>query len=327
MPYRRFFNWTLVRVLLVITILAVGVQTEPMQPANAQTDGHQIFLPLISSQTGGISYPSDMIVVDHTSIALFDSIPDQYIQAAIQLDSLFRHASVGDNINLGLHCLMNNMDYFEEEFRRRQRPASCDSGLTPGEIFYNARYDRTRWVFEFHYPPPGQNPPWWDKLNLFINRVDGLPGNSPYDVVAFKFGYVDSQVNHPIDTFFFARNPNDPYTDVADLEAMIERHPNKVVVLWTMGLARTVGTSISTNFNNQLRNYAIQARLPLMDIADIQSHDPDGNPCVDIEGRGEPALCPHYANPIDGGHLSARGMQRMAKAYWVLMARLAGWNP
>ncbi len=28
MPYRRFFSWTLVRALLVITILAAGVQAE-----------------------------------------------------------------------------------------------------------------------------------------------------------------------------------------------------------------------------------------------------------------------------------------------------------
>jgi hypothetical protein len=314
--------WSLMAVFLIAAFFPIHAQAETPGPNDTVIqDNTIVFLPLIQNGPGGggIPYPTSLIVIDHRSIASFDHIPDQYIQAAIQIDSLFRHASVGNNIHNGLDCLMN---------RNQPRPNSCDAGLSPGEIFYNSRYDRTRWHFEFHSPPPGQNPPWWDKLNFFVNRVDGLPQNTPYDVVAFKFGYVDSQPNHPIDTAFFARNPNDPYSGIEDLEALRNRHSNKVIVIWTMGLARSVGTSISTNFNNQLRTYAAQnpTRFPLMDVADIQSHDPNGNPCYDNQGRGLPALCSQYTNETNGGHLNARGMQRMAKAYWVLMARLAGWN-
>lgn len=319
MKLTRLMSWGMLLVFLAAAVFPISVQAEGETPQYATIhDDTFIFLPLvIGTEEPVITYPTDMIIVDHRSIALFDSIPDQYIQAAIQLDSLFRHASVGGNINQGLDCLMN---------RTQPRPNYCDSGLSPSEIFYDPKYDRTNWDFEFHQPPPRQNPGWWNKVTLFIDRVDGLPANS-YDVVAFKFGYVDAITGSLVDDAFFARNPNDPYPGIEDLEALQTRHPNKVVVHWTLGLARAVGTVDSTNFNTQLRAYASQNRVPLMDIADIQSYSPNGTPCTDVEGRGLPALCADYTTEQVGGHLNARGTQRMAKAYWILMAQLAGWQP
>src|SRR4030095_16892028 len=53
--------------------------------------------------------PSDLhaqgIVVDHTSLGLFDRIPDQYLQAARNLRFLFMVRSVGANTNDALSCL------------------------------------------------------------------------------------------------------------------------------------------------------------------------------------------------------------------------------
>ena len=41
-----------------------------------------------------------------------------------------------------------------------------------------------------------------------------------------------------------------------------------------------------------------------------------------------PAICQHYTRETDGGHLGNPdvGKIRLAKAFWVLMARIAGWN-
>jgi hypothetical protein len=38
-------------------------------------------------------------------------------------------------------------------------------------------------------------------------------------------------------------------------------------------------------------------------------------------------MCDEYTEEVVAGHLNALGKQRMAKAVWVLMARLAGWTP
>jgi hypothetical protein len=81
-------------------------------------------------------------------------------------------------------------------------------------------------------------------------------------------------------------------------------------------------------------------------VADILSHDPSGAPCYDNrdgvyfsngnqsenypnDGINRLAICPHYTTELDGGHLGSvsTGKIRVAKAFWVLMAQIAGWRP
>lgn len=74
----------------------------PQAPTGPMT----LYLPNVFRQSAVTNAPN-RIVVDHNSVDLFNSIPDQYIQAAGQIHQLFRHASVGNNISNGLDCLMN----------------------------------------------------------------------------------------------------------------------------------------------------------------------------------------------------------------------------
>jgi len=257
------------------------------------------------------------IIIDHRSVDKFEHIPDNYIQAASNLRLLFRHASVGQNINDGLDCMMNNFE---------KRPHRCDRDVPPGEISFDNKYDRSNWTFEFHRPPPGQNPGWWNKVNFFVERIDNLSPNETYDVASFKFGYVDAVPgSNIVDEFFSSESDND-LSGIQDLEALEARHPDMTFVLWSLCLARSVGTAESDNFNQKLRDYVNANGKILMDIADIQSHRPDGSPCIDNNGQGHEALCQEYTQEVNGGHLNARGQQRMAKAVWVLMAALAGWD-
>ncbi len=274
--------------------------------------------PSVSHTATSTSPPGtqDGFIVDHNSIDLFSQIPDQFIDAAAQIDSLFRHASVGNNVDNGLNCLMNNFP---------SRPYYCDSGLEPEEIFYDQRYDRSNWVFEFH-ASTNLNPGWWNKTNYFIDRINNLASDEHYDAVAFKFGYVDGTDDLLIDNKFFSNDPDDNLPSIDELETLQATHPDKNLILWTMSLARAVGTVGSDSFNQQMRAYAAAHNKILMDIAAIQSHRPDGTLCFDNAGNGIPALCDEYTNEVNGGHLNALGMQRMAKAYWILMAKLAGWD-
>jgi hypothetical protein len=259
----------------------------------------------------------DGILVNHTSLALFDQIPVEYIQAASAIHLLFRHASVGANISNGLDCLMNKV---------QPRPSFCDRNLPEEDIFYDPIYNRDNWHFEIHNPPSGLNPGWERKVTLFIERVDGLGGAEDYDVVSYKFGYVDGVAGTTIDDYFYNDDPNDNHPGITDLEALEARHPDKLVVYWTMGLAR-LSSADSDNLNTQARTYAAANDKPLMDIAAIESHLPDGTPCYDNQNQGHEAICDEYTEELNGGHLNALGMQRMAKAYWVLVAQIAGWVP
>jgi len=147
------------------------------------------------------------------------------------------------------------------------------------------------------------------------------------------------------ETGFFADNP-DRY-DIYDLEAFIIQHPDNIYFHWTTSLARAIGSQVATDFNNQMRDYVTKNNLILFDMADIESHTDLGVPCYDNrdgteycnqvgncennpdDGKDLPAICQDYTTETDGGHLGSvsSGAIQLAKAYWVLMARIAGWNP
>ena len=305
--------------LLLVFSLFQSTTNSSAQPQGDEvpvtpTDTITIFMPMISTSNGLQTNPQNGIIINHQSVALFDSIPDSYIQAASRMKLLFRHASVGNNIDNGLNCMMDKI---------QPRPTYCDTDIPPSSIVYDPKYNRDLWDFEFHLPPPSQNPGWWEKVTLFTDRVDDM--QIDYDVVAFKFGYVDAYPGSEIDNVFFANNASSPYPSIEDMEALEARHSDKVIAYWTIGLARLT-YSESQNFNRQMRSYATQHGKVLMDFADIESHRPDGIPCYDNGGNGVEALCQEYTEEINGGHLNALGTQRMAKAIWVFMARLAGWD-
>lgn len=265
---------------------------------------------VVTSEASG-----EYLVIDHTSIELFDKIPDEYIEAASKLSMLFRHASVGWNISIGLDCLMDV----------QPRRPYCNRGVPADERVADVKYDWTNWTFEYHQPPPEQNPGWYNKVSLFIERINSMSADETFDYVGFKLGYVDAIEGSDIDEVFFTPS-NSTYPTITDLENLEAQRPDINFIYWTIALARSIGTADSDSYNQQLRDYAHTHQKILMDIADIESHTPDGTPCYDSAGVGHEALCDEYTDESNGGHLNGYGSLRMAQAMWVMMARLAGWD-
>lgn len=289
--------------------------------------------------------PPDALVVDHTSVADFERIPDEFLVAAQELRMTYLDRSVGSNINDGLDCL----SYADE----RQAPSYCSrfehndpafSGDPDVEGWSRpGGYERSNWTFQ-SYSPDCASSNWSETVECFMQMMDSSIEN--YDVVSFQFTYLDVVENSTIANMpggFFWDNAD--ITDVYDLEAFEAQYPDKVFIYWTTSLARSIGTAESETFNNQMRQYAIENDKPLFDVADILSHDPVGNPCYDNrdgiryddgnniedfadDGHNYLAICPHYTTETEGGHLGSvsTGMLRTSKAFWVLMARIAGWD-
>ena len=145
-----------------------------------------------------------------------------------------------------------------------------------------------------------------------------------FDAVSYKLAYIVE--GSSIDDLFFNNDPEDGFPSIEDLEAMETRHPDKIMIYWTTPLARSIGTPDSLSFNQQMREYAITNNIILIDIADIESHAPDGSACFDVDDRGIEGMCDDYTNESRGGHPNAYGRLRLAKAVWVMMARLSGWD-
>lgn len=281
------------------------------------------------------AYSGTGFVINRNSVDLFDQIPPQYINAAANLRMLFIDRSVGSNINDGLTCLaFNSVNTAPSHCKR---PSAEVVGYTP-----SSSYNRNNWTYQFW---PSDAVEWEGSLGAFISTV--TPRLNLLDVVSFQFSYLavdnNSTITNP-SLGFFAHTPQ--IKDVYDLNDFETNNPNKIVIYWTSSLARSIGTNVSQQFNESMRQYAVNNNKVLFDVADIESHAPNGQPCYDnrdgvyySNGNSSenypndylniPALCQEYTTEKDGGHLGSvsAGKIRIAKAMWVLMARLAGWNP
>lgn len=298
-----------------------------------------------------IEPPDGMIYVDHNSVALFDQIPTQYLNAAAGIDMLFVNRSVGGNISDGLTCLSQPWASAPNNCKRHEHVVAAFS-VDPSEVYWDGTYDRANWDYLFW---PGVGDPnqrvncsaptdeWDGKVECFLEHAAGVVNN--YDVLSFQFSYLevgDGTIADPAEGFF----ANTPGYDVHELEAFEAQHSGKVIIYWTSSLSRGIGSPVSESFNQQMRNYAVANEKVLFDVAAILSHDPDGNPCYDNrdgvpydngnnsenypdDGQNLLAICQHYTTETDGGHLGSvsAGKIRVAKAFWVLMAQLAGWQP
>jgi hypothetical protein len=300
--------------------------------------------------------PARAQIVDHTSIARFEQIPERYLTAAAGTSMMFVDLSVGANIWRGLSaCLAKPSDAVAPGFCRRWQHDLPQFNSPQGEVRWNhpGGYPTANWLF-YAWPGKGVTPSldcgvgagmWFQMLECFIRWVDAHP--DAYRVMSFQLSYME--VAEPTDIMsptrgFFAGQAN--RADVSDLESLRTRHPNVAFFLETTSLARAIGTATSRDFNAALRQYAASHKWPLLDVADIESHDPSDQPCFDNrdgvpyirptgksenypdDGQALPAICQHYTSETDGGHLGSpsAGMLRLAKGVWVLMAQIAGWR-
>ena len=273
---------------------------------------------------------------------------------------MYADASVGQNINEALNCLTSSSwaaspspcrnDYSDADWNWKTfNQADYAAGKVPARILFTpdpVRYNRSNWVFE---PLPGS---WTDITRDFIESL--APANlDSADVLSYQFNYFHvseiSDIADPNKGFFVAQSGR---YDFQDLENFIAQHPDKTFFYWTTSLARNIGTQVSVDFNDQMRRYALENDLILFDVADIESHTDQGIPCFDnrdaieycskradgttIKCENEPddqlqipAICQDYTTEPDAGHLGSvsSGGLRLAKAFWVLMARIAGWQP
>jgi hypothetical protein len=281
---------------------------------------------------------------------------------------------VGKNISEGLDCLsaglpaddpLSSQDWPQIPAHCR-RDYSSKQGATwsgklygraeflahqvPGSILFDPDpdlYDRSEWTFEL------RSGGWEALVENFVEELVPLYVGSK-KVLSFQFTYLNvaegSGIADPDEGFFVDLAHTGYYLnrerwDISDLENLETSYPDKIFIYWTSSLARSIGSREAMDFNQQMREYTQVHGKILFDVADIESHDEEGNACYDNrdgieycganecenypdDGELYPAICQDYTTEIDGGHLGSvsAGKIRIAKAFWVLMARIAGWD-
>jgi Secretion system C-terminal sorting domain len=273
------------------------------------------------------------LIINRHSVALFDSIPEPYKDAAADLRMLFMDRSVGFNISTYLDCLSQPWTGALSSCKRYNHMDSLYT-VDPSEVYWDGTWDRRNWRYAF-WPANCS-----EDVTCFLEYMDERLDS--FDVFGCQFSYLavtpGSKIADTLTGFFGTEGSDNKATTYAEYAAL---HPDKKIIWWTTSLARGIGTEESESFNTQMRDYASTNDIILFDVADILSHDPSGQPCFDNrdgvtykdenhpdDGLNIPAICPQYTTETDGGHLGAisAGGIRVSKAFWVLMARIAGWN-
>jgi hypothetical protein len=204
------------------------------------------------------SASTSAIVIDHTSIALFEQIPEQYVTAARNTRLLFSDRSVGQNIHEALDCLTATAWYYAPASCRRDyysisgsawlwktySKTDYESGLVPARIRFEpdpVKYDRSNWTFELRAGA------WQELIQGFVQELVPTYAGSK-DVLSFQFSYLNIDQGSTIDDDgegLFTDQPHHGYYangierwDISDLEGVEAQHPDKRFIYWTTSLAR-----------------------------------------------------------------------------------------
>ena len=338
MQLKRPVYRSLIIISLLLAVVTLNVQAAGMNPISlilqVTESTFQIFMPLLNKSvattvtptvTVTVLPPGGGMVINHNSIALYDQIPAQYLRAAESLMFTFMDRSVGSNIYDGLLCLSSpNWESSPSHCRRSYIDSSLTEWKTytvsdnpiPPEILFPGGNSAAN--IEFLY---GMGT-WEEDLNDFIQRY---PTYANRDIFTFQHNYLHVATGSTIDEVYF--DPNYSGTNIYDVLALESRYPNNTFVYWTTSLAKSVGTQDAQSFNNQMRSWTAQNGKILLDVADIESHTPTGALCRNAQGYD--VLCSIYTTEVDGGHLGSvsPGKIQIAKAIWVMLAQIAGWQP
>jgi hypothetical protein len=316
MKTRRFFEMILILVLLVV----LGGTVVILMPFKVKAQGGDVPTALEAENPVEIPPPPQVgsqaqepIIIDHTCTDL-SKVPGFWIEKAKDdLRITYGHTSHGsqpisgmgvlmaDPLNGGLYDFNTNGAVVPDVLSLRDRYPSGDLGNP----------DRTTWA---------------TRTRDYLNGS----GSNKNAVIWSWCGQVSSATAADINTYLNLMN---------QLE---QDFPNVTFVYMTGHLDGSGETGNLHLRNEQIRNYAMANNKVLFDFADIESYDPDGNYFLNRGARdtcaynggnwavewcaanpGSP-LCTSCIN--DCAHSEDSNCNLKARAFWWMLARIAGWD-
>lgn len=210
----------------------------------------------------------------NSAVGRFDGLTAKQRQKILERRAYFEHASVGANVVEGLRQVLPGL-----KIQSAGTSSEAAAWLTSNEGGF---VENNR-----------GNPGCWQKVKLF-DASASMPAGT---VAMMKFCYIDDDSN--------TNGLFEAYRDA--MTGLSQRNPDVVYVWWTMPLM-TSGNERRIAFNEKVRAYCREHRLPFFDIASVEADGESGD------------MKQGYSS--DGGHLNGEGQQRVAKALCVMLADL-----
>jgi len=267
-------------------------------------------------------FPGDGLLVDHSAAQAFDDIPDCWLDRAKAITFHYAHTSHGGQIVAGLNYLEL---YVDEKYSSAVRQ-STDEGLPDAETPPALR------IYDGNPPNTYITPDlYWDGNNgMNMTRAVADTGNYDYSM----WSWCGQQSDNSAD---------DVNRYLATINTFESEYPNMRFILMTGhtdGSQDSNPDSVLRRNNDMVRDYASDHEMILLDFADLEKYDPDGNYYQDVNDAcdspqgswcdnwcsANPTQCPNALANLSCEHSKGPICYQKARAFWWMMARLAGWN-
>ncbi|MBI4775207.1 MAG: hypothetical protein HY788_13715 [Deltaproteobacteria bacterium] len=262
-----------------------------------------------------ITCSAHALTVDHTAVRQFSRIPDQWIEAAKALTFHYAHTSHGSQIIAGLHALGAINSKYGVAVREDGNTAALPPLESPPALrIYDGNPPET-------YIEPDD---YWESASG-LNRTRAVADTGLFDYS--MWAWCGQQSWNTTDTV-------NQYLDA--LNTLESEYPDMKFIYMT-GHTDEGGTDLVRN-NQMVRDYVDAHNKILFDFADIEQYDPDGNHYPDTSDScswcadwcdahpGDPDCLYRPEDDSECQHTHGLNCMLKAKAFWWLMARLAGWD-
>jgi len=276
------------------------------------------------------------IIVDHNAVIEFDDIPDFWLKKAKALRVHYGHTSHGSQILGGLYWLEENIDAQHYKVVVGARNSTRTPDLPPQTTPPSLRiWEEGLWPYT-----EDQRLGYWEGELAQQGTIEVLNSDS-FDVSGWSWcGQV-------------ALNDYEYIREYLDVMVYYQELFPDITFFYMTGHNVTPGTqpweiSIYENLqanNDSIRAHCLRNKYVLFDFADIECHDPEGTYYPDEDGEcvwceewcaNHPDDCINLLPASDSGcgagcsscaHTQGLQCNIKAKAFWWMMARLAGWDP